>query len=97
MQSTVNWTNPYAEREGQWFKGNLHTHTSPASGCSRISVEDSVDLYVQRGYDFIAISDHGTYTQYHDERITILPGMEWNNQDGMVSHRRALPDRRRPG
>ena len=25
--------------EGEWLRGNLHTHTSPASGCGKIPVE----------------------------------------------------------
>lgn len=82
MSSNVNWANPYAVREGKWYKGNLHTHTSPASGCGRISVEDSLDLYVKNGYDFVSISDHCTYTKYEDDRIMILPGTEWNATGG---------------
>jgi hypothetical protein len=79
---SVNWSNPYEIRDGRWFKGNLHTHTSPASGCGKISVEDCLNLYVERGYDFVAISDHMSYTPYKDDRITILPGVEWNSANG---------------
>ena len=82
MSSNVNWANPYEIRDGKWFKGNLHTHTSPASGCGKISIEDCLDLYVEHGYDFLAISDHMSYTPYQDDRITILPGVEWNSACG---------------
>jgi hypothetical protein len=82
MSISVNWSNPYADMGGHWLKGNLHTHTSPASGCGEISVTNSVDLYVERGYDFISISDHLTYTRHEDNRITILPGIEWNADEG---------------
>jgi len=82
VSSNVNWQNPYADREGQWLKGNLHTHTSPASGCGEISVEDCVELYVQRGYDFLVISDHLVHTQHSDSRITLIPGVEWNSPTG---------------
>ena len=82
MSSNVNWSNPYATREGQWLRGNLHTHTSPASACGAISVEDCIDLYVKHGYDFISISDHCSYTHYQDERILIIPGVEWNAGHG---------------
>jgi len=82
MSSKANWENPYANREGQWLKGNLHAHTSPASGCGQISVENCVGAYVERGYDFLAISDHGTYTKHSDKRITLIPGVEWNNAAG---------------
>ena len=82
MSSNVNWANPYADRHGQWLKGNLHTHTSPASGCGAISVEDCVDLYVERGYDFLSISDHCVLTRHSDDRITLIPGIEWNAPKG---------------
>lgn len=82
MKNNVNWANPYADRDGQWLKGNLHTHTSPASGCGEISVEDCVDLYVKLGYDFLSISDHGTYTIHADDRITLISGVEWNSPTG---------------
>ena len=82
MSSNVNWANPYANRDGRWLKGNLHTHTSPASGCGQISVEDCVELYVERGYDFLVISDHCVYTRHADDRITLIPGVEWNSESG---------------
>ncbi len=82
MSSNVNWTNPYASRGGRWLKGNLHTHTSPASACGRISVEDCVERYVERGYDFLVISDHCTYTRHTDKRFTLIPGVEWNDAAG---------------
>lgn len=82
MSNNVNWSNPYADRTGTWLKGNLHTHTTPASGCGRISVEDCVNLYVKHGYDFMALSDHGTLTSHKDDRITLIPGVEWNANGG---------------
>lgn len=78
MSSYVNWTNPYADRDGQWLKGNLHTHTTPASGCGAITVPDCIDRYIELGYDFVALSDHNTYTEHSDDRIAIIPGIEWN-------------------
>lgn len=80
--NSINWNNPYHQRDGDWLKGNLHTHTSPASGCGRISIEDSVNLYVERGYDFLAISDHCVYTEHKDDRITLIAGTEWNAEGG---------------
>ena len=83
MSLNVDWKNPYAERDGKWLKGNLHTHTSPASGCGEISINDCVERYVECGYDFIAISDHGTHTRWQDPRLTILSGIEWNDREGL--------------
>ncbi len=82
MSSKVNWSNPYAKRDGQWFKGNLHTHTTPLSGCGKISSKDCIDRYVELGYDFLALSDHMNYNKHKDPRITLLPGVEWNSPTG---------------
>ncbi|MHB9129542.1 MAG: CehA/McbA family metallohydrolase domain-containing protein [Armatimonadota bacterium] len=78
----MSWQNPYARCEGHWLRGNLHTHTSPASGCGQVSIERTLDLYVQAGYDFLAISDHMVLNQVSDDRLTIIPGVEWNSPAG---------------
>lgn len=38
------------------FTGNLHTHTTRSDG--RLSPEDVQKLYKDRGYDFLALTDH---------------------------------------
>jgi hypothetical protein len=82
VSSSVNWGNPYAKRDGRWLKGNLHAHTSPASGCGRISVEECVERYVECGYDFLAVSDHCVHTRHADKRITLIDGVEWHSDSG---------------
>ena len=79
MLSTVNWQNPYAQRAGRWLRGNLHTHTSPASACSAMPLAQVLELYAQAGYDFLAISDHLVYTPATHPRLTLISGMEWNS------------------
>lgn len=82
MSQLVNWNNPYAQRNGRWLRGNLHTHTSPASGCGTVALDRVLDLYVAAGYDFLAISDHMTCTPVADSRIITIPGVEWNSPVG---------------
>lgn len=82
MANFVNWSNPYEDRSGQWYKGNLHTHTSPASGCGTLRVEDVWNRYAQAGYDFLAISDHKNFSVYQDSRMVWIPGVEWNSPVG---------------
>ncbi|MDD3927707.1 MAG: hypothetical protein PHT33_13715 [bacterium] len=82
MSMTVNWINPYADRTGNWMKGNLHTHTSPASHCGKISLERTLSLYEDAGYGFLSISDHMKLTQAESERLTMIPGIEWNSPVG---------------
>lgn len=47
---------PLAFADGQWFKGNLHTHSLWSDGND---YPDMIcDWYQQHGYDFLALSDH---------------------------------------
>ncbi len=43
-----------------WYKGNLHTHTINSDGDS--PPYDVMAWYKRNGYQFLAISDHNTYT-----------------------------------
>ena len=47
--------NPF-ESDGEWLKGNLHTHTTLSDG--RLSPQERVTAYEARGYDFLALTDH---------------------------------------
>ena len=73
---------------GNWYKGNLHMHTTISDG--RITPEEAKEIYQKAGYDFIAITDHrkpgksGTY-----KNMLLLSGAEWdygNNKDYPVYH-----------
>ena len=61
-----------------WYKGNLHTHTTDSDG--ECPPEEVVRRYRERGYDFIAITDHHLYSDYHEqyggEDFLILPAVE---------------------
>lgn len=41
---------------GQFYRGNLHTHSSLSDG--KLSPEEVCKRYRERGYDFICLSDH---------------------------------------
>jgi hypothetical protein len=82
MSHNVNWMNPYAQREGRWMRGNLHTHSSPASKCGKVLLPQVLDYYAQAGYDFLSVSDHKTLTMAQDHRLVLIPGMEWNSATG---------------
>lgn len=64
--------------EGQWYKGNLHCHTTISDG--NLTPEEVVDLYKSHGYSFLAISDHNIYTDFgssfNSEDFVILPAVE---------------------
>ena len=64
--------------KGNWYKGNLHCHTTDSDG--RLTPQEVVDLYRSAGYDFLAISDHNIFSDYREkfdsENFIILPAME---------------------
>jgi len=47
--------NPFLH-SGQFFKGNLHTHSNVSDGT--LSPEEVCRRYQENGYDFICLSDH---------------------------------------
>jgi len=68
--------NPF-EIEGNWYKGNLHTHTNNSDG--ELSPEEVLEGYKKHNYDFLAITDHNKITEvggYPRKSILLLPGIE---------------------
>lgn len=63
---------------GNWYKGNLHSHTVNSDGM--LTPEESVELFKKHGYHFLCFSEHDLYTDYRDqfnsEEFIILPGLE---------------------
>ena len=44
------------ENRGNWYKGNLHMHTTVSDGA--LDPVEAINIYREAGYDFIAITDH---------------------------------------
>ena len=44
------------ENRGNWYKGNLHMHTTVSDG--ELDPVEAISVYREAGYDFIAITDH---------------------------------------
>lgn len=68
--------NPYL-RAGQWFKGNLHTHTTESDGAC--SPDQNIRWHEQHGYDFVSITDHNRITdpsQFCEPQLITVPGTE---------------------
>ena len=61
-----------------WYKGNLHSHTTNSDGNLRPS--ESVKLYKSYGYNFLCFTEHDLYTDYrskfNSDDFIILPGIE---------------------
>lgn len=67
----MNWQSPFS-LPGQWYKGNLHTHTTQSDGT--LSPDQAIAWYHEQGYDFCAVSDHWVLTPgqaYAPDFVTI--------------------------
>ncbi len=70
------FNNPF-KVEGNWFKGNVHMHTTNSDGTK--TPEELIDIYVDTGYDFISFTDHGIVmdTKGLDSKgLLFIPGEE---------------------
>lgn len=64
-------------KAGTLLKGNLHTHTTRSDGA--LSPEETIRIYAEKGFDFLALTDHRIYHRLHapkESGILLLPGME---------------------
>jgi hypothetical protein len=86
---------PLPARAGRrWLAGDLHTHTVHSDGV--LTVAELAVLAVERGLDFLAVTDHNTVS-HHAELpaaarqygITLIPGQEVTTDGG---HAGALGD-----
>lgn len=77
--------NPFclSDQPGRFFKGNIHSHSTRSDGL--LSPERVVAAYRDRGYDFVAITDHfierygfpiTDTSPYRTEAFTTLPAAE---------------------
>jgi len=69
--------------EGNWFRGNLHTHTTESDG--DLSPTDMCAAYRNAGYDFICITDHHKVTDVaglSSDDFVVLPGAELSGLAG---------------
>lgn len=63
--------------DGLWLKGNLHSHTTVSDGC--LSPSKLMQLYANRGYDFLSITDHNIFVPHSNSTksgILLLTGVE---------------------
>ena len=68
------------ENRGNWYKGNMHMHTTESDGV--LDPVAAIGVYREAGYDFIAITDHRRVGHlWQDDDFLILPGVEWDTGD----------------
>jgi len=64
---------------GNWYRGNLHLHTTFSDGT--LTPEEICSVYRQAGYHFVALADHWSLTEVrldYPDFITI-PAVEYNS------------------
>lgn len=70
------------ENRGNWYKGNLHMHTTMSDGV--LDPVEAINVYREADYDFIAITDHRKVGHlWQDNSFLILPGVEWDTGDAV--------------
>jgi len=71
--------NPYDGCTGDWLKGQLHLHSTHSDGADPPA--EVIRDYEERGYDFIAFTDHRTVPPAEDldvpTRMVVIPGEEY--------------------
>ena len=69
---------------GQWYKGNLHTHSTCSDGSLRPG--EVMDVYSSAGYDFLALTDHWCESDSGNYgKMLIFSGAELDTGDMMNS------------
>lgn len=72
QQRAVEHADPPPPIGRRWLKGDLHTHTEHSDGSN--SVEQIVRNAVEKGLDFLAVTDHNTTTHHAElDRLSHLP------------------------
>ena len=69
-------------RSGNFYKGNLHTHTTLSDGL--LSPEDTILKYKNNNFAFLSITDHnlyGIFSEWNLENFLMIPGIEFNTSN----------------
>ena len=73
--------------DGNWYKGNLHAHTTESDGMQ--TPEERVKAYRSKGYSFLAITDHNVFASYPEfcgTDFIVLPATERDIPDLSKPH-----------
>ncbi|NPV48688.1 MAG: CehA/McbA family metallohydrolase [Armatimonadetes bacterium] len=82
MKAVVGMIAPFS-LAGEWYKGNLHTHSTESDG--QASPQQLVDIYAENAYDFLAITDHMRLTDttgLEARGMVLIPGSELHGGQG---------------
>jgi hypothetical protein len=74
--------------EGQWYKGNLHTHSTLSDG--HYTIPELMDAYGGRGYQFLGLTEHNQFVtgkEFERDGFLLLPGVEYNMRQDEADYR----------
>ena len=78
---------PYGQ-SGQWYKGQLHTHTTQSDG--KVTPAESMLWHAEHGFHFVALTDHNRVTdplQFSNPTpLLAISSVEINAQRGEVGY-----------
>ncbi len=60
-----------------FYKGDLHSHSTVSDG--RLSPEELVKVYYERGYKFLVFTEHSIYSYWKEleqENFIVIPGVK---------------------
>ena len=84
---TIRLNSSYGEGT-RWLRGNLHTHTTFSDG--KRSPEAVIKDYENRGYDFLALSDHDVFVKPDKYQrmtaMTLIPAVEVSANGPHILH-----------
>jgi len=75
----IDFSNNPFQASGSWLRGNTHTHTTLSDG--HVEPQERITQYVDKGYDFLAITDHWKEfnpKDYSNDNITLIPAVEFH-------------------
>ncbi len=74
-------------KKSKWYVGDLHTHTRESDGGH--SIDEAVQIATNKGLDFIALTDHNTFSQNHKKPspgdLALISGVELTTPLGHVN------------
>ena len=72
----MKWISPYME-DGNWYKGNLHTHTHVSDG--GFSVDYAVVGYQHMAkHDFVVLTDHNYLKKMNPDKAIFCTSHTWS-------------------
>ena len=98
-KDSYNMSFEFFSNKGKFFKGNLHGHSNYSDG--KLAPEEVCMNYIEKGYDFISITDHFlemfnypiTLPELKVKNFTVIPGAELHSskmENGELWHVLAL-------